>query len=134
MALKSLTDERVLDEVRNYITDGAYPDTACWMAGADYKEVEVALQRYDKGDATSEQEKIAEGIKQALATLQYNNVKNVQYAAEAGDVKASMWTLKNMFPEKYNRQEVTEGDVNTDFNINLKIIKSEHKSHIDEDE
>lgn len=132
--LKSVKDERVLAEVRDYIRDGSYPETACWVAGADYKEVETAIQRYDKGEATKEQEKIAIGIKQALAELQLNHTRNVKYAADAGDVKASMWTLKNMFPEKYNRQEVSDGDVNTDFNINLKIIKSEHKSLLDEDE
>lgn len=131
MADLELTNE-LIKELCGYLEDGNYRSVACQLCGFTEKELDEWFKKADKGDRMCQQ--LKKKVLWAEAEAERSAVYSLVTAGRDGDVKAVMEYLKNKHPERWDRQGKTASIEDNDINISLKVIKSTHKSNIDEEE
>ena len=128
--MTELTDDLIYD-LCGFLEDGNYRSTACQLCGFTEKELDEWLKQasHDKKCA-----KLKKEVLWAEAEAERSAVYSLVTAGKEGDVKAVMEFLKNKYPEKWDRQGKTASLEDNDINIAVRVIKSNHKSNIDEKE
>lgn len=124
--------EDLIYELSGYLEDGNYRSVACQLCGFTEKELDEWFKDAEKGNKLCQ--KLKKRVLWAEAEAERSAVYSLVTAGREGDTKAVMEYLKNKHPERWDRQGKTASIEDNDINISLKVIKSTHKSNIDEEE
>lgn len=129
--MTELTNDLIL-ELCGYLEDGNYRSVACQLCGFTEKELDEWFKEAEKGNKLCQ--KLKKKVLWAEAEAERSAVYSLVLAGREGDTKAVMEYLKNKHPERWDRQGKTASIEDNEININLKVVKSTHKSNIDEEE
>ena len=129
--MAELTND-LINEICGYLEDGNYRSVACQLCGFTEKELDEWFKEAEKGNKLCQ--KLKKKVLWAEAEAERSAVYSLVLAGREGDTKAVMEYLKNKHPERWDRQGKTASIEDNEININLKVVKSTHKSNIDEEE
>lgn len=123
--------EDLIYELCGYLEDGNYRDTACQLCGFTEDQLDEWLNKADDDKLC---ERLRKQVRYAEAEAERSVVYSLVTGAREGDLKAAMDFLKNKYPHKWDRQGKTASVEDNNINVSVHVVKSPHKSNIDEEE
>lgn len=115
--------EQLIKELCGYLEDVGFDDIACPMAGVSPEQLAKWEKEADEPGASSLHLKLKRDLRKSRIKAEYNHAKNVNYAGMGGDVKASMFILEALAPQRWKRKgEVSDNGVK-DINIKIQAVK-----------